>query len=238
MEGACPFPSPGPPRASEDPLAVLCLGSSPPPRELPPDSGRVKGLPAPEDLGVPALSAQHSMKSLVYTQDKCGKVLSPSAQTGHLRQAGRGPAPLQMTLPPLPPTPLHPPDLHRPHFTLGAKPTPSPQAPLARSVENPAHTLETLKGSYASPEEPDRFPSPGRRPSAWLCPLRGRVPSWGPWLLCTWAQLLPGEWLSFTSMASAGPLLGNPPARQTRPHSGYQRAGVRTLKKIFFNVIN
>lgn len=95
VEGACPFPSPGPPGASEDPLAVLCLGSPPPPRELPPGSGRVKGLPAPEPGVSQPLSAQHSMKSLVYTQDKCGKVLSPSAQTGHLRQAGRGPAPFR-----------------------------------------------------------------------------------------------------------------------------------------------
>ena len=64
------------------------------------------------------------------------------------------------------------------------------------------------------------------------------MPSWGPWLLCSWGQLLPDEWLSFRSMASAGPPLGDPPARQTRPHSGYQRAGVKTLKKNFFSVIN
>ena len=132
----------------------------------------MKGLPAPEDLGVPALSAQHSMKSLIYTQDQVWEGSEPFC-AGWTSWTGRtGPAPLQMTLPPLPPTPLPPQGLHRPHFTLGAKPTPSPQAPLARSVENPAHTLETLKGSQASPKEPERFPSPWRRPSVWLCTLR------------------------------------------------------------------
>lgn len=145
--GGLPIPQPWSARGLRGPLAVLCLGSPPPPRELPPGSGRVKGLPAPEDLGFPALSAQHSMNPLIYTQGKCEKVLCPSAQTGLLGQAGQGPAPLQMTLPPLPPTPLPPPGLQRPHFTLGAKPTRSPQAPLARSVEDPAHALETLKGS-------------------------------------------------------------------------------------------
>ena len=87
--GGLPVPQPWSAQGLRGPLAVLCLGSPPPPRELPPGSGRVKGLPAPEDLGVPDLPAQHSMKPLIYTQDKCGKVLCPSAQTGLLdRQDG------------------------------------------------------------------------------------------------------------------------------------------------------
>lgn len=90
--GGLPIPQPWSARGLRGPLAVLCLGSPPPPRELPPGSGRVKGLPAPEDLGFPALSAQHSMNPLIYTQGKCEKVLCP-AQTGLLGQAGWGPAP-------------------------------------------------------------------------------------------------------------------------------------------------